>query len=252
MGARTGLDSAKIVKIAGLNIGIAVVNTVLFSPGFLGVQIGGASILATAFGCTVIFMSVGLFCYGNYKLLAASEKVMPPSEIKTTEDYINALKQNGDKKTFAQDIEIILEQIERLQKKQETIKDILLQKFNSAEMSYQKFQGAIQAVGDIFYLNIKSILNKLNAFDEEDFRHITKNEASQVFSKDFIQSKKEIYNEYIQFVKKSMEENEQILLKLDKLLLEISKFNSLDNDEIENMSGMKEIDELISQAKYYK
>ena len=251
-GARVTLSKAKIIKIAGLNIGIAIVNTVFFSPGFLGIRIGGASLFATAFGCTVIVMSIALFLYGNYKLLMDTGEIIQTSAIKTTEDYISALKQNYDKKTFAKEIDIILEQIERLQKKHETIKDILLQKFSSAEMSYKKFEGSIQAVEDIFYINIKSILNKLNAFDEDDYNLINKDEAYQTFSKDFIQTKMDIYKEYIVFVKKSMEDNEQIILKLDKLLLEISRLNSLENSEIENMSGMKEIDELINQTKYYK
>jgi hypothetical protein len=251
-GARVALSQAKIIKIAVLNLGIAIVNTVLFSPGFLGISIGGASIFTTAFGITVIIMSVVLFLYGNYRLLMAEEEIIQPSEIKTTEDYINALKQNYDKKTFAQDIDLILEQMERLQKKQETIRDILLQKFDSAEMSYQKFEGSIRAVEDIFYLNIKSILNKLNAFDEDEYNRIKKNEAYRTFSKEFIQTKMDIYQEYISFVQKSMEDNEQIILKLDKLLLEISKLNSLEYDQIEKMSGMKELDELIHQTKYYK
>jgi hypothetical protein len=61
-----------------------------------------------------------------------------------------------------------------------------------------------------------------------------------------------IYNEYISFIKAATEENEQIILKLDKLLLEISKFNSIEDSEIGNLSGMQEIDELISQTKLYK
>lgn len=42
----------KIIKIAGLNLGIAVLDTIIFSPGLLGIQIRGTSILGTAFGVT--------------------------------------------------------------------------------------------------------------------------------------------------------------------------------------------------------
>ena len=54
----------KIVKVAALNAGLAIGNTVLFSPGLIGLQIGGVSALGTAFGVTAIFMSVLLFGYG--------------------------------------------------------------------------------------------------------------------------------------------------------------------------------------------
>ena len=246
------VPTEKIVKIAGLNLGIAIFNTILFSPGLLGIRIGGTSIFSTAFGVTVILMSIIIFATGNYGIIAEKQKKIQANEIKTIEDYIYAFKQNIGKKTFSKDITLILEQIERFQRKKDTIKDILLQKFNSNEISYSKFEEAISAIGNIFFINVKSIFNKLNAFDEDDYYRVKKNDTEKKFSTEFIQSKMSIYNEYITYVKAAIEENEQILLKLDKLLLEISKFNCLEAGEIENMSGMKEIDELISKTKFYK
>jgi hypothetical protein len=246
------VPTKKIIKIAGLNIGIAIVDTFIFSPGLLGIAMGGTSIFATAFGATAIFMSAVVFATGNYKLITGKEKVIEVSEIKTVEDYINALKQYHSKRTFEKNIDTILEQLERIQNKKASIKDILLQKFESTEMSYTKFERAILDVEEVFYINIKSILNKLRAFDEVDYNRIQKNGGSRKFSKEFIQSKMSIYNEYISFIKDATEDNERIIIKLDKLLLEISKFNSLEDGEIEKLGGMKEIDELINQTKLYK
>lgn len=246
------MPTKKIIKIAGLNTGIAILDIILFSPGLLGIPIGGASAIATALGSTAIVMSAAVFIYGNYKLIKEDERIIQTSEIITKEDYLNALKQNYSKKTFERDITVIIEQIERLQKKTETIKDILLQKFSNTEMSYKKYESAIQDVENVFYVNIKSILNKLNAFDEEDYNRIRKNQAVKTFSAEFIQTKLNIYNQYISFIKNATEDNEQIILKLDKLLLEISNLNSLTSEEIENMNGVKQIDELTDQTKYYK
>lgn len=242
----------RILKIAGLNMGIAVIDTIIFSPGIFGVQMGGSSAFETAFGATAVLMSVVVFALGNYKLLMVKEKIIQTSDIKTTEDYIDALKQNYDKKTFESDIDTILDQIKRFHKKKETIKDILLQKFSNIEMSYAKFEGTISGVENVFYVNIKSILNKLNAFDEKEYNRIKKDGAQKKFTAEFIQSKMSIYNEYISFVKNATEDNEQILLKLDKILLEISKLNSLEDGEIENMSAMKEMDDLINKTKFYR
>lgn len=133
-----------------------------------------------------------------------------------------------------------------------TIKDVLLQKFNSSEMSYSKFDYTIKEIENVFFINIKSILNKLNAFDEEDYKRIRKEDAQKKFSTEFIQEKLGVYNEYIAFIKDAIEDNEQIILKLDKLLLEISKLNSLEAGELENMSAFKEIDDLINKTKLYK
>lgn len=240
----------KIIKILGFNIGIGVIDTIIFSPGLLGIEIIGASALETAFGATAIFMSVIVFIFGNYKLFIAEEKTIQVSEIKTADDCIDALNQNYDKRIFEKDITTILEQIEMFQKKREAIKEVLLQKFDSTEMSYSKFDGVISDLENVFYLNIKSIINKLNAFDERDYNRIKK-DGEKKFSNEFIQTKMRIYGEYITFVKNATEDNEQIILKLDEILLELSKFSSLEEGKIEEMSAMKEIDDLINKIKLY-
>jgi hypothetical protein len=233
----------------GLNIGIATIDTIVFSPGLLGVAIG-AGAFATALGVTTIFMSIVIFGYGNYSFLIEQEKTIQVGEIKTKEDYINALNQNYDKRIFEKDISTILEQIEMFQKKRETIKDVLLQKFDITEMSYSKFESVISDVENVFYINIKSIINKLNAFDEKDYMRIKK-DGEKKFSKEFIQTKMNIYDEYVSFIKKAIENDEQIILKLDKILLELSRFNSIEDGKIENMNAMKEIDDLIDKIKLY-
>jgi len=190
--------------------------------------------------------------YGNYKLLSEPEKAIPIGAKSTKEDYIEALNEHRGLKTFERNIDLLLDQIERLQKKNKTIRDILLQIFNASEISYQKFDAVIAEVENIFFKNIRSIINKLNAFDEEDYNFIKKQRNAGAFSEEIMEEKFKVYNEYIRFVKEATEDNEQILLKLDKLLLEISGLNCIESGELEQMAGMIEIDNLIKQAKYYK
>lgn len=242
----------KIMKLVGLNTGIVAVDTILFSPGLIGLALGGSSIFATAFGTTAILMSIVVFFYGNYNLINEEEQIIQTRDIRTEEDCIYALKISNNKKTFREDVTIILEQIERFQKKKETIKDILLQKFSNTEMSYSKFEGTILDVENIFFINVKSIINKLNAFDEEEYLRLSDDRVTKKISRELLDTKMNIYREYFNFVKNAIDDNEEIILKLDKLLLEISKFNSLEDGEIEEMSAMVEIDELIDKAKYYK
>lgn len=246
------MQSKKVTRMAFLNIAIALINIILFSPGLLAIKITGSTVFATAFGITVIFMSFLVFFLGNYIILTAKERSIQAKEIESREDCIYALEQNQNKKTFASDIQIILEQIERVEKKKTTIRDILLQKFDSNEMSYAKFYGSVLNVEEIFFINIKSIINKINAFDDDDYKKIKAGSLSEKFSKEFVKAKLDIYNEYISFVKASLEDNEEIILQLDRLLLEISNFNSLEEGEIENMEALKEIGELIKKARLYK
>lgn len=242
----------KIIKIVALNMGMAVLNIVIFSDGLMDIQLKGTSAFETAFGLTIILMSIVVFVFGNYKLLINKPKIMQAIDINTAEDCMNALRMSQVKKTFSKDIETILEQTERFQQKKDAIEEFLLQKFNSGEMSFSKFEGVITDIEKVFYINVKSILNKINAFDEVDYNRIKTKNTQKKFSEEFIQTKMSIYNEYFRFVDESIEDSEQILLKLDKLLLELSKFSSLEDGELENMGAMKEIDELINKTKFYK
>lgn len=245
------MERKKLAELLGLNLGIAAANIVTFSPGLIGLVLFGASALETALGITIIFLSGAGLTYGNYKLLSPPEKPVTPDKW-TLDDYIEALNLHRELKTFEVTVDLLIDQIERLQKKNKTIRDITLQIFSASEISYQKFDAVIAEVEKIFFMNIRSILNKLNAFDEEDYNFIRKKYEAGAFSQQFMEEKFKVYDEYIAFVKAATEDNEQILLKLDKLLLEISGLNSIEGGQLEQMAGMIEIDNLIKQARYYK
>ena len=60
-----------------------------------------------------------------------------------------------------------------------------------------------------------------------------------------------VKNEYINFVKNATKSNEDILLKLDKMILEISRYNSIEDGDITKFPAIIEMDELIKNAKLY-
>lgn len=244
------MRTGSVIKIVVLNAAIAAVNIAAF--GFFHITIDGTNALDTAFGITLILISAVVFIAGNNRLLSYKKKQTQAAKVESLDECVSLLEQNRSKKTFADDINALLEQIKRLKKKKETINDILLQKFSSTEISYAKFEQVIQGACDVFFLNTKSIINRLNAFDQAEYDQILKDNSKKLFSEELYQNRMAIYNEYIAFVKNATEENENILLKLDKVLLEISKYNSLEDGELENMSAMKEIDALIKDAKLFK
>ena len=246
------MQKGNFKKMIILNAVIVLVNVILFSNTIIKFDFLGGNILLTAFGITVILMSVIVFIYGNYALLHHKEILIRQEDIKNLDDCVASISQVKGKPVFAKSLETILGQIKRFQKKKTTIKDILLQKFSDTEMSYASFQGTIMELEEVMRLNIKSILNRISAFDDEDYDLIIKQNAFPGNRPQSMQSKLEIYNEYIEFVDHGLEDNEQIILRLDKLLLEISKFNSIEVGEIGNMNAIREIDELIKNAKWYK
>src|SRR5690606_13168428 len=119
--------------------------------------------------------------------LSEPEKAIPIGAKSTKEDYVEALNEHRGLETFERNIDLLLDQIERLQKKNKTIRDILLQIFNASEISYQKFDAVIAEVENIFFKNIRSIINKLNAFDEEDYNFIKKQRNAGAFAEEIMQ-----------------------------------------------------------------
>lgn len=245
------MDREKGIKLLGLNLGIAVADIIAFSSGLIDPFRPGASTFETALGITIIILSGAGLTYGNYKLLSPPPRPLAPGKW-TVDDYIEALNLHRGLKTFERTIDLLIDQIERLQKKNRTIRSILLQIFGDSELSYKKFDAVIAEVEKIFFINIRSILNKMDAFDEDDYNFIRKKYESGDFSKEFMEEKFKVYDEYLSFIKNATEDNEEILLKLDKLLLEISGLNTVESGQIEKMPGMVEIDIMIKQAKYYK
>ena len=242
----------RISSLLGLNIAIVMLNIIIFSPGLFNIKIDFINIFQTSIGITIIIMSFIIFIIGNYKILIKEDNEIDISKLDDSEDYIEALKENSSKRVFSKDIDILLEQIERMDKKQEKIDDILLQKFTVNEMSYIKFKKTITEVRDVFYINIKSVINKINIFDEQEYEKIKKDIKNGKLNGKIEEQKKDMFDEYIFIVKDSIEDNEEILLKLDKFLFELSKFNSLEDGELENMSAIKDVDELINKIKFYK
>ncbi|WP_314589986.1 hypothetical protein [Paenibacillus terrigena] len=244
------MSSTNIIKLIGLMVSIAAVNILVLSPGFIGVQIG-ASALSTATGVTLLFASAGALIYGIYHLLFKKPVIIPVKEIKTHEEYVENLSRYRHVKGIESDMNLALEQMERLQKRKSTLLQVLKQRFEETEMSFKKFAAVSQAVENLFYLNIRNILNILNVFDESEFNRMIQRKSSS-FSTELLQKKANVYNDYLTSMKSSIANNEEILVKLDQLLLEISSLDHIEPGEIEQLSCIQELDALIKQTKYYK
>lgn len=246
------MNGSKWIKLLALMVGVVVLNIVVLSPGLLGIEIGGANALETASGVTLLFVSFLVVVYGSYTTLFKPPAATPVRAVKTHEDYLSALHHYRNVKVLKKDIALGIDQLHRLEKKKRTLLDVLNQRFDQTELSYKKFVSVIYEVEKLFYLNIRGILNKLSVFDASEFAAFADHHKSAKFSNKLVQEKVNIYNEYLSYVAGYLGANEEIMLKLDKLILEISLLSSTDYRDVEEMPCMKEIDALIKQTKYYK
>lgn len=246
------LSVVRFAKLLGLISGIVLLNVVVLSPGLLGVEIGGENVLETASGVTLLVISLLVVIYGSYSLLFKPTIVRSVQKITTHEDYITALSQYRHVKALKKDILLALDQLSRMEKKKDTMLEVLSQRFEPSELSFTKFKGVTFEVEKLFYRNIRGVLNKLSVFDASGFSHSTNLEGGSPSSTKLLQKKSALYNEYLAYVSGYLGANEEILLKLDQLLLEITLLDSTDYKDVEDMPCMKEIDELIKQTKLYK
>lgn len=246
------MNGSRSMRLVLLIIVVGFINVFMLSPGFLGVEIGGESALQTASGVTVLTVSFLVLLYGSYVVLLKPPTVTPVKNMKSREDYISALQHYRNVKVLKADIVLALDQLERIDKKKLTLLRVLRERFEPTELSYKKFHAVIVEVEKLFYLNTLGILNKLGVFNASDFSNMADQDRATPLSNRIRQKKKELYNEYLAHVTGYLEANEEILLKLDQLLLEISLLGSTDYKDVEEMPCMKEIDSLIKQTKYYK
>ena len=256
------MSKKQIIKLICLNLGIIAANIVLFSQGLVGLTLGGDALL-TALGVTEIVMSLVGFGYGNYTLLfkepsQPSVLLFKAGELTETKDYVAALEERRDKKIFEPEINSAVEQIYRMQDKDKALDSILAQYFSPQEMTYTRFQTIITSVQEIFYNNVKKMLNRMIIFDYKDYlKVLEKLNKSPVVDGVKVSSKSvgaqlKIYNEHIYYVRALVEMNEGILVKMDSLLLEISKLDDLDREGLEHIAAIQEFNELIEQTKFYK
>lgn len=245
------MNTKTILKLLLLNLSIAVINIIVFSKGFLGASSKGSAILF-AFGITTALTSLMVFIYGNYKILVKQDQIINPSEINSIDDCIDVLSEVEHKVIFGKSAKDLVEQLRRFENKKKIIDDILLQKFSAGELTYIKFNETVLGIEKVLLTNARGAINKINAFDEEEYRNLINGTLNTRMSQEMIKTKIDIYNQYIEYVKESIRTNEEILVKLDLLLLELSKFNSLDGIDILNMEQLKEMEDLISKVKLYK
>lgn len=244
------MSAKKKRQLVILNAIIIIVNIAMFSNMFLGFSLLEGTVFQLCISWLTVIASVVVFVKGNLSILKNEEIHVLARDVKTLEDCTSVFEEaihNGD--VFDNNIKKNMEQIKRFTRKYNAIKDMLLQKFSADEITYKKFMSVLNDVQKVIYMNMKSIINKMSAFDVEEYEGIVGNKANQKF---ISQEKMDIYNTYIKFVNEATDVNEEILLKLDKMVLEISQYNTIDGGDIKKMPALMEMDELIKNAKRYK
>ena len=171
-------------------------------------------------------------------------------EIKMKNKYLEILDKNADNPIFKHDIKVTKEHIEQIQSRLQKINAILSEHFKPTEMTYSRFVRIIEETATRFYANVRTMIKRIDIFDTKDYLKISHSSTGMSVS-----AKKErmrIYTEHINYVHKLVDANENIVSKLDGLLLELTKLDDFSEESLNNNPAVNELTELINQTKFYK
>lgn len=147
-------------------------------------------------------------------------------------------------KAFKKEMRQLNSQTERMQNKLESLDRSLKNYFGDSVISYQKFAGTIQTVEKVFADNSEKILQRIDIFDEEGYNDLFRRHEEYT---DAIQP----YQAHFAYIQKRLQENEEILTRMDRLLLEVNHLNE-SSTPIDQLPAMQEISDLIEQTKLYQ
>ena len=127
------MSQKQIVKLVCLNLGIVLLNIVVFSEGMLNLW-ESQSLIVRALCITIVVVSLLVFCYGNYRIIFKGNKtqIYRKEEFAKPEDYLDVLKDSA-KRTFEDETDHMVKCIEKMMKKTEVLNVILLQYFTEGE-----------------------------------------------------------------------------------------------------------------------
>lgn len=245
----------KIKKIIRCNLAILIINILMFSNvGFHLRPFMGSGFFGTFIGLFTIFISLELLIKNNSQIFKkdnqenANKKNV--SQLSTDDDFKTSLIRCMPKRNFRFSCETALKQLERMRKKVNVLEEILLQHFESDSITYIKFHNTIENVEDLFYDNLRKMISKMELFDQEEYDNIAR--TNRNLSTESAIQRNALYKEYIDYANLIIEKNENILVKFDELLSEISKLEDIDDTNIEELEVLQEVNELVGQIKYYK
>lgn len=235
----------KLIKLVALSFGFIIFNIIIFSNWAIGIK------LLSFLGISIMVISSILFLLGLLYILNKKKNIKDLSNnLSSDKDFIKELTICMSKQEFKEESISALSQIDRLAKKTDMLDMILTQHFSKESLTYQKFNCTILGVKKLFYENLKKMILKIKIFDQDEYNNIAK--ENKHISTQAALKRNAIYKEYLNYAGIIIEKNEDILIKLDDLILEIAKLEDVEESNIEDLTMIQEVNDLIEQTKYYK
>lgn len=237
-----------IFKIISLNLNIAIIAIIGYSPGFLNLRLSDESVFRA--GMSII---LGLFLL-IIGIIANLRFISPKSKrIYISNNAIDITDTVSILETYKQDLYIGniaktgLEQINRLNKSVTRTEMEIKRKFGESAISYSKYHSVIDNANKMILENLISLGKRLQLYDANELERLKNYKDDDIPD--------EIQEKQIGLIKRNYEQaskaiiaNENLILSLDTLAMEITELSSCDDDK---SHFLEEIEQLTEEVKYY-
>ena len=149
------MKKKKIKKLIFGNLGFLIGFVVLFSPGLLGLSIVDASAVKAALSLTLgIMMPAGMVAY-NYKTISQKNDVkLIGTNQYSVEGIRQEMKHYLGSGVFGQVARASLDELDKCEKMQAGVDEVLDRKFEKGSLTYQKFDSIAKAAQDTILANM--------------------------------------------------------------------------------------------------
>ena len=241
----------KYIWLFAANVILAVIAVILYSPGLVALRPSDPGIFRAGMSIIAGIALVAGFLFVNVRSLAKPKQILVSrDEVASLEDARAILRRHQDSKYFGNIAKTAAGQLERVMKSRQKLSDLIERKFTKGTMSWEKFYGIVKAAEDSAIKNVVTMANRMSIFDENEYVRLQHYKDDDI-PDDIQEEQLRLYQDNYESVKSVIALNERILLKLDALAIELSSFETSENEEM-NSEILVEIEKLIEETKYYQ
>lgn len=227
-----------------VNTGLILLNVLVFSNAFAGVKILAGGALNAVFGFAVIVFSVFVFIKINivgflglfgviYSQKKSSEDIDTLDQCETA---LRACATNNDSGFFNEGIDAAVSQIVKFSQRKGKVKNALAELFEDTEITYKKFNATVDSAEAAIIGTIKILTEKLRIIDGSGYT----------------EKRRALYDELAGQINETVRNFDEMNLKMDGLLLELTKYCESSNESIKQNDATAELQSLIDSVKWYK
>ena len=233
------------LKIILLNLAIVVLAVVGYADGLLGLRPWDPSLLRAGLS---ILLGLGLgaaLVGGNYKLLQGRSPLQP-AQLESASQIESTLRSYTDSRYFGDLARTGVDQYSRLRQSAQRANQAIHLKFQKGSMSAYRYTGAVAAAENAAIDNMKTIAS---VFNDDEYARL-QNYKNDSIPDDIQEKQIALYGKSLDFIRHSIEMNENLILKLDTLAFEISDAAAQEDTGTDTL--LEEISALTNELKYSK